>query len=106
MRNAPIAERLTMVGRDGWQLEVIRNGQPFYGLEAGMEQIRIFEEQITKNRSDKNSNVAAVRFTYDLEWDADNKIIQIILEELKKPRKGIKKVEMKRGVTITELYSY
>lgn len=75
-----VLEALGLVGYDGWKLEIIlSDGTIIRGKEAGMEAIREFEENETDERTKWQDNVAAVSFTYDIDWDFVNRIITMRL---------------------------
>jgi hypothetical protein len=75
-----IVEGLQIIGYKGWKLEVVLpNGDVVYGINKGLEQIRIFEESETERRTERDRNIAAVRFTYTFEWDTENKVLSINL---------------------------
>jgi len=75
-----VLEGLGIVGYDGWKLEVIlKDGRIIRGKENGMVAIREFEEKETDARTKWQDNVAAVSFTYDIDWDFVNRIVTIRL---------------------------
>ena len=74
-----IAEGLGMVKSGFWQLETIVNNEPIYGYNKGLDAIRRFEEEETAKRTKADSNVAAVRFTYALEFDPSRQMVTIVL---------------------------
>lgn len=75
-----VLEGLQIVGYDNWKLEIItKDGDIIRGKEQGMIAIREFEENETDQRTKWQDNVAAVSFTYDIDWDFVNRILTIRL---------------------------
>ena len=74
-----IAEGLGMVKSGIWQLETIVNDTPIYGYNKGLDAIRQFEELETQMAIETGENVAAVRFTYALEFDPSRQMVTIVL---------------------------
>ena len=74
-----IAEGLGMVKNGGWQLETIVNNFAVYGYNKGLDEIRKFEERETQKAIESQENVAAVRFTYALEFDPSRQMVTIVL---------------------------
>jgi hypothetical protein len=77
-----ILESLQFVGSDGWKLRVVdEDGVTHNGLEKGLETIRMFEIEQTESLQEVVENVAAVSFTYKLNWDFENQVVYIYLEQ-------------------------
>jgi len=75
-------ENVSILGRDGWKLKVIDlDGNEFAGIKTGMEKIREYEEMITEDMEGEFENLAAVSFTYILDWDFKTKTITVDLSD-------------------------
>jgi hypothetical protein len=75
-----LLEGLEIIGYDGWKIEALTiDNKIIRGLTAVMEAVREFEEKMTEEYTKMAENVAAMSFTYELDWDFTNKIITLNL---------------------------
>lgn len=72
-----LLESLGIVGYDGWKLVVIDQDVPHFGKVKGMEAIRNYENREMDAAAKSSKNLAAMSFTYQVEWDFNTKTLTV-----------------------------
>ena len=77
-----IVERLDFVGTDGWKIAVTTEDGDVLRGESALNYMKDWEIAMTEQISEEESNVAMVRFKYQVQYDQGTKTIYIDINDV------------------------